>query len=248
MMNNVKFMKGLPDGYFDLAIPDPPYGIGADRMGMGSSPKRRDGRGYPSEGTAARLRKNRLNQGCGKLKGRLLNNADCSWDTRQPPRSYWKELMRVSKHQIIWGGNYFKLPPTRCILAWNKLQPWENFSQFELAWTSFDGPAQLFTLSNTGGANAERKIHPTQKPVELYEWLLKKFAKPGWRIFDSHMGSQSSRIAAYNLGLDYWGCENNAQIFKDGCERFERHRQIAEEIADIGYARSELAKVNPTLF
>jgi site-specific DNA-methyltransferase (adenine-specific) len=216
----ITVMKRYPDGYFDLAIVDPPYGINAPNMSMGSNLSRDDGwKREPS--TAIKLKKKgRLNSGGGKLKNRLLNTSAIEWDNEPPTDEYFEELFRVSKNQIIWGGNYFDLPPTRCVVCWDKCQPWENFSQWEMAWTSFDKPAALFSYSNTGGANAEKKIHPTQKPIALYRWLIKKFACAGDRIIDTHLGSQSSRIAAYKLGFDFWGCEISSNYFIDGNARY----------------------------
>lgn len=213
-------MKDFEDGFFDLAIVDPPYGINAPMMNMGSNPNRKEG-GYPSTFTANRIRGGRLNGGAGKLRNRILNRSTITWDNEQPPPEYWEELFRVSKNVIVWGGNYFDLGPTRCFIAWDKLQPWENFSQVEQAWTSFDMPSKIFRHSNTGGANAEEKIHPTQKPVELYRWCLNKFAKEGDKILDTHAGSQSSRIAAVNMGFHYWGWEINEEYFHAGNKRFQ---------------------------
>lgn len=215
------FMRGIPDKFFDLAVVDPPYGINAPSMNMGSNPARTKG-GYPSVSTASRLRKGRLNSGAGKLKDRILNTKSCDWDFFPPDEEYFTELFRVSANQIIWGGNYFPLPPTRGIICWDKLQPWENFSQFELAWTSFDRPAAMYRLSNTGGRNGENKIHPTQKPIALYAWIFRTFAKPGDRILDTHLGSGSSRIAAYRMGLDFYGCEIDREYFEASDERFLR--------------------------
>lgn len=158
------------------------------------------------------------------MKNRILNQSNCEWDEAIPGDDYFRELFRVSKNQIIWGGNYFPLPPTRCIVAWDKCQPWENFSQIEIAWTSFDRPAKLFRLINSG-ANSEKKIHPTQKPIDLYEYLIDRFALSGDKIFDSHMGSGSSRIAAYNMGYDFWGCEINKEYFEASEKRFEKATQ-----------------------
>ncbi len=211
-------MKQFPDKYFELAIVDPPYGINAPNMNMGSN-KSRKGDGYPGISTAERLRKGRLNQGAGKLKNRALNTMNCEWDFEPPSEEYFKELFRVSANQIIWGGNYFNLPPTRCIVCWDKCQPWDNFSQWEMAWTSFDKPAAIFRYSNTGGANAERKIHPTQKPVKLYQWLLSKYAKQGDKIIDTHVGSASSLIAAYQAGYEYVGFEIDTDYFNAAQER-----------------------------
>ena len=143
----------------------------------------------------------------------------------RPPPEYFDELFRISKNQIIWGGNYFHLPPSRCIICWDKVQPWENFSQIELAWTSFDYPAKLFRYDNRIGG----KIHATQKPTALYAWIYRNFAQEGMKIFDSHLGSQSSRIAAHFAGLDFWGCEIDKEYFDSGCARYEKECNGIEE-------------------
>lgn len=219
-------MARYPDKFFDLAIVDPPYGINATEFNMGSNKARSKNDGYgsgPAISTIERLRNNRLqrlNGSGGKLKNRLLNKSVITWDYAQPDELYWFELFRVSNNQIIWGGNYFDLGPTRCIICWDKRQPWKNFSQWEMAWTSFDKPAALFSYSNTGGANKETRIHPTQKPTALYKWLLNQFAKAGDKILDTHMGSQSSRIASYLMGYDYWGWEIDQEYFETGNKRF----------------------------
>lgn len=216
-------MARFPDGYFDLAIVDPPYGINAPNMQMGSFPNRsrKDGFGSgPAESTAQKIKKGRLNSGGGAMKNSMLTTKSCEWDYEKPTPEYFDELKRVSLNQIIWGGNYFPLPPTRCVICWDKRQPWDNFSQWEMAWTSFDKPAPLFSMSSRGGNNHEQKIHPTQKPVKLYRWLLSKFADPGMKILDTHMGSQSSRIAAQDMGFDFYGWEIDRSYFEAGCERF----------------------------
>lgn len=214
-MDCMEAMKEFPDGFFDLAIVDPPYGINADTFNNGSGAKKDKGMKY---GSAVRCRKGRLNRGAGKLKNRLLNNSDCGWDSEPPKDEYFNELMRVSKHQIIWGGNYFNLPPTRGIIVWDKVQPWENFSQVELAWTSYDKPAAIYRQGNTAGG----KIHPTQKPIALYTWLLSKYAKPGMKILDTHVGSASSLIACHRAGLEYWGFEIDPVYYKAAKERLAR--------------------------
>ena len=198
----MEYMRTLPDKCFSLAIADPPYGI-------------RDAGGATG--------------GADKLRGRAFNNGKIDrWD-KAPSQAFFDELRRVSENQIIWCGNYFPLPPTRCIIVWDKVQPWENFSQVEMAWTSFDSPAQLFRYDNrTGG-----KIHPTQKPVELYAWLLRKYATEGGVIFDPMMGSQSSRIAAYKLGYDYVGCEIDAEYYASGRARF-REECMGETVMPDG--------------
>lgn len=222
-------MLEYPDNYFDLAIVDPPYGINAPNMTMGSNPNRkgRDSRGeiqYGSVSVAQKLRKGRLNSGSGKLKNRLLNKSNIDWDNEKPSNEYFKQLFRISKNQIIWGGNYFDLPPCRCFIVWNKNQPWEDFSQAEFAWTSFDCPSKVFTFSNRGGANEEQKIHPTQKPIELYDYCFSKFAKQGMKILDTHLGSGSSRISADKSKLDFIGYETNESYFIDQEKRFKQFK------------------------
>lgn len=217
-------MKEFPDKYFDLAVVDPPYGINAPKMSMGSN-KSRKGDGYPSTSTAERIRKQRLNHGCGKLKDRALNTMNCEWDEERPKPEYFQELFRVSKHQIIWGYNYFSdmLPPCRGVIIWDKCQPWDNFSQAEIAWTSFDRPAAIVRISNTGGKNDEKKIHPTQKPVELYAWIYNRYAKRGMRVIDTHAGSASSLVAAHDAGLEYIGFEKNPDYFLQSEKRLIMH-------------------------
>lgn len=188
----MEYMRSLPDKFFDLAIADPPYGIGAGKMTMGSG----------------------KNHKFSKTK---------DWDANIPDATFFDELMRVSSNQIIWGGNYFT-PPLPAIddwIIWDKLNPNLSFAEAELAWCSIHRKVRIFkhysVMIDNGG-----KIHPTQKPVELYAWLLRKYAKQGDKIFDPMMGSQSSRIAAYKMGFDYVGCELDEEYFAKGCERYDR--------------------------
>ena len=224
LMDCMEGLKQIPEKYFGLAIVDPPYGINAPDMKMGHHPNRKEKGNYPSESTAVKLKKGRLNSGGGHMKNSTLVNSDCSWDSVPPTEEYFSMLMSVSTNQIIWGGNYFSLAPTRCMVCWDKLQPWDNFSQFELAWTSFDKPTAMFRYSNTGGLNHEKKIHPTQKPVKLYEWLISKYFMGGG-ILDTHLGSGSSRIAAHKAGAPFMGFEKDEKYFKDSVKRFEQHAQ-----------------------
>lgn len=223
-MDCMEAMKEIPDKFFELAICDPPYGINAPNMSMGSNASRKNK--SPSVSTADRLRKGRLNKGGGKQKNNVLNTLDCSWDCERPTPEYFSELMRISKNQIIWGYNYFSdmLPPCRGVIVWDKVQPWDNFSQVEIAYTSFDRPAALFRYSNTGGNNAERKIHPTQKPVDLYIWQIEKFAKAGDKIIDTHAGSGSCLIAAHKTGHDWMGFEKEAFYFTQADQRIRREQ------------------------
>lgn len=205
-------MKKFPDKFFDLAITDPPYGISANMFNNGA--------GYKDHAKGSTAYNLRLNQGAGKLKDRILNQSYCSWDREKPPQAYFDELRRVSVNQIIWGGNYFPLPPSRCIVVWDKMQPWENFSQVEIAWTSFDKPTALFKMANF----APGKIHPTQKPVELYQFLLDRYAKPGMKILDTHVGSASSLIACERAGMEYWGFEIDKTYYEKAKERLDKDK------------------------
>lgn len=201
----MEMMSRYPDNFFELAIVDPPYGIDAASVGVGNSQK-------------ARQKK-------GDIKGG-------EWDKSIPKKEYFNELNRVSKNQIICGGNYFNLPPTRGIVCWDKgkCMRGRDFSEWEFIWTSFDKVARLFYFDMLAGqgfirSNQERigkKIHPTQKPVKLYRWLLQNYAKEGDKILDTHMGSQSSRIAAHDMGFDYYGCELDPDYFREGCKRYEQ--------------------------
>lgn len=182
----MEFMKTVPDKYYDLCIVDPPYGIRASRGGCGSRTRKYD-----------RSNKN-------------------AWDDNPPDESYWLELFRVSKNQVVWGMNNYPLPPTQHFIVWDKKQPdGVTFAQAELAWTSFNGTSKIYSMSSNGQKN---RIHPTQKPVALYQWLLKNYAKPGDKIFDSHVGSGSIRIACHDMSFDFEGCE----IDKDYWEAQEK--------------------------
>ena len=144
------------------------------------------------------------------------------WDYA-PPQEYFDELFRVSKNQIIWGGNYFRLPPCRCFLIWRKLTISESFTMAmaEYAWTSFNLNAKVFECAPQGSANDPR-FHPTQKPVRLYKWVLSNFAEKGMKILDTHGGSMSSAVAAWELGLDLDICEVNEFYFSKGKARVEK--------------------------
>ena len=179
-------MKQIPDKYFDLAIVDPPYGIG--------------------------ISENPVRQAHAKKQ----------WDKNVPPNEYFKELVRVSKNQVIWGGNYFDLPPTQNYIVWDKVQPHDfSLAMCELAWCSIQKPIKMFTYSVLRERN---KIHPTQKPVELYLWLLNNYAKKGDKILDTHVGSASSLIACHELGYDFIGFEVDEDYYKEASARLERSR------------------------
>ncbi len=188
----MEYMATLPDKAFDLAIVDPPYGINAGKMTMGSG-------------------KHNF------VKGK-------NWDADIPEKHYFDELFRVSKNQIIWGGNYFTqyLQPSKHWIVWDKKNPNLSFAEGELAWVR---KGKLLRIFSHYSAQVEYggKIHPTQKPVVLYEWLLTNYAHDGDRILDTHLGSGSSRIAAYNLGFDFVGCEIDKEYFDKQEERFARH-------------------------
>lgn len=149
-----------------------------------------------------------------KKYGKDINH----WDIAPPPE-YFKELARVSQNQIIWGGNYFNLPPTRCFLIWKKLTISESFSMAmcEYAWTSFNDNAKVFEYAPQDKA----RFHPTQKPVALYEWILNRYAKKGDKILDTHAGSASSLVACHNMGFDFVGCEIDEEYYRLANERLQ---------------------------
>ena len=190
----MELMARYPDNYFDLAIVDPPYGIGHSLLS-------------------------------GESRGSkfIRTERHVDWDVL-PMQEYWNELFRVSKHQIIWGGNYFLeyLSNTKCFLMWDKMQEFSG-SDFELAWTSFDKPSKALRLSRVE-AYSKGKIHPTQKPVILYEWLLMNYAKEGDKILDTHLGSGSIAIACHNLGFDLTACELDTEYYNNALKRIEQHQ------------------------
>jgi len=202
----LEYMRTLPDKAFELAIADPPYGIGA--------------------ATAEFIRKTRR----GKMLGTSRDYGVSQWDNKAPDQDFFDELLRVCDNVILWGANHYisRVPfDSSCWIVWDKDNGDNTYADCELAWTSFPTAVRKFTFMWKGMfqgnmAHKEERIHPTQKPVALYAWLLKNYAKPGDRIFDPMMGSQSSRIAAYKMGFDYVGCELDKEYFAKGCERFDR--------------------------
>jgi len=185
------FMKQCEDNQFDLAIVDPPYGIGMDGGNVG-------------------------------YKG--FNNFEKKgWDKAIPEQEYFEELFRISKNQIVWGGNYFGLPATRCFLVWDKGEGFYNrtYAECELAWTSFDKNTVKYKRDPLAKGDYKGKIHPTQKPVNLYKWILMNYAKEGDKIFDSHLGSGSIAIACNQLGFDLIGTEIDKDYFDKANKRIE---------------------------
>jgi site-specific DNA-methyltransferase (adenine-specific) len=145
-----------------------------------------------------------------------------SWDNKPINKKYFDELFRTSKNQIIWGGNYYSLNGNKHCIVWDKKQPESlSFGMFDYAWTSFEGANKMFRFSVQNETN---KIHPTQKPVQLYKWLLKNYAKPDFKIIDTHLGSGSSAIAAYDFGCDFVGCEIDKDYYDAAVKRFEIHK------------------------
>lgn len=194
----MEVMSKLADGAYDLAICDPPYGIGFSDYERGSS------------GEAVRKR--------------YTKTEKKQWDAMPPSGEYFAELRRVSKNQIIFGANHFwagNLPNTPHFIFWNKAQPVKNFAAGELAWTSYDRNLEMVTLQHHGFLTADEasSIHPTQKPVPLYEWTLRTYAEAGWKLLDTHMGSGSSVIAAIRYGCTIIACEIDPDYFRDAVER-----------------------------
>ena len=189
--DNMEYMKDIPDKYYDLAVVDPPYGIS-------------------------------INNNMGRRKGdKHSDYKKVTWDNKIPSDEYFQELKRISKNQIIWGANYFYMPPTKCFIVWRKPQISEqmSFSMLEYAWTSFGSTSKEWI----GMSNEKGRIHPTQKPIKLYEWIYLNYAKQGDKILDTHLGSGSSAIAAYNVNMDlkFDGIEIDKEYFDKSTKRIE---------------------------
>jgi site-specific DNA-methyltransferase (adenine-specific) len=201
----MELMKEYPDGYFDLAIVDPPYGIGIGNMS------------YVKSGAVK----------TGEARRTDFSRSSTSWDAAIPSEEYFTELRRVSKNQIIWGGNYFiqYLRNTSCCLIWDKDNGTTDFADCEIAWTSFNSPVRKFKFRWNGMLqedmkNKEHRIHPTQKPKQLYRWILDNYAQQGDKILDTHLGSGSIAIACHDLGFDLIACEIDLDYYEAACKRF----------------------------
>jgi site-specific DNA-methyltransferase (adenine-specific) len=196
--DNMELMARCEDNYFDLAIVDPPYGIDAGKMTMG--------------------RGSRNDTGKNKKK---------NWDNEKPKKPYWNELFRVSKNQIVWGANYFTdfLPPSMGWVYWDKLKGINDFSDGELAFTSFNRALRHYNKRVIDKTVDRNRVHPTQKPVALYEWLLMNYAKEDFKILDTHLGSGSIAIACHNLGYDLTACELDAEYYEAAMKRINQHKQ-----------------------
>jgi site-specific DNA-methyltransferase (adenine-specific) len=204
LMDCMEGMRGYPDKYFELAIVDPPYGIGED------------GRNNHTRSVNAKAKDYR---------------SKSRYDNASPDFEYFQELFRVSQNQIIWGGNYYIefLKNTPCVIVWDKDNGENDFADCELAWTSFDTAVRKFKWRWQGMLqedmkNKQERIHPNEKPFSLYKWLLKNYAKPGDKILDTHLGSGSSRIAAYEMGFDFTGYEIDPDYFAASEKRFQQYK------------------------
>jgi len=202
-------MASMKTAEFDLAIVDPPYGINAASKGFINAIKR------------------------GKAKTKTKDYKHLKWDTSAPPQKYFDELQRVSKKQIIWGANHFisRIPiDSSCWIVWNKENGDNYYADCELALTSFKTAVRMFTFRWHGMLqqnmkNKEHRIHPTQKPVALYTWLLDKYAEKGWKILDTHLGSGSSAIAAHDMGYEFHGYELDTEYFEAASKRLKEHQK-----------------------
>lgn len=209
--DNMELMKEFPDNYFDLEIVDPPYGINFGEF-------------------------NRTNKDSNGVRHKANKYKQADWDDAIPNDDYFQELKRVSKDQIVWGGNYFpSLWQNGCkgFIFWYKQNPVPNFSDGELAYCSMNKPAACFNYKYygniEGNTSASKKVHPTQKPIALYEWLLKNYAKPDQKILDTHLGSGSIAIAIHNvntmegMNLEFTACELDEDYYKAAMERIDKH-------------------------
>jgi site-specific DNA-methyltransferase (adenine-specific) len=204
-MDCIEYMSQFPDNYFELAIVDPPYGIDVTNQSQGKG-----------GGVAKKIQYKKTN-----------------WDKSAPNDLYFNELIRISKNQIIWGANHFisQIPfNSSCWIVWDKDNGDTDFADCELAYTSFKSAVRIFKWKWSGMLqqdmkNKENRIHPTQKPVALYRWVLQNYAKPNDKILDTHLGSGSSRIAAYMEGFDFYACELDKDYFDMSCKRFDEYKQ-----------------------
>lgn len=199
LMDCMEGLKQIPEKYFELAIVDPPYGIGANKMQLGNG------------------------------KRKIFRGSE-DWDKHPPTSQYFSKLMHISKNQIIWGANHFiSLIPfdSSCWIFWDKGTGDNDYADGELAWSSFKSPVKKLFKSWVGANAKERneadRLHPTQKPIALYEWLIKNYAKESDKILDTHLGSGSSRIAAHKANLSFMGFELDEDYFKASVKRFERY-------------------------
>ena len=191
LMDCMEGMKKYEDNHFDLAIVDPPYG----------------------------LERFKANDGGNSKKITTFGDKDKNWNNIKPTAEYWNELFRVSKNQIVWGGNNFELPTSEYFIVWDKGQMMPSFARCEMAWTNCKVPAKIYAKRSQD----LNRIHPTQKPVALYDWIFKNYAKEGQKILDTHLGSQSSRISANKNKLHFTGFELDPDYFRDGNKRYEDH-------------------------
>ena len=191
--DSLQALKAMQDKQFDLAIVDPPYGIGAN--------KEKPHNGWKDYGIK-------------------------HWDNKTPDETFFNELRRVSKNQIVWGANYMTtyLPPSMGWIFWDKGQRNFSLADGELAYTSFDKALRVFEYSRAK-SNQENKIHATQKPVDLYKWLLKNYAEPGSKILDTHLGSGSIAVACYDMGFDLTAYEIDKEYYEAACKRLENHKK-----------------------
>ena len=196
--DNMLLMARYPDNYFDLAIVDPPYGIGG---------------GVDNRKAIETKSGNNLK--------RLARKGGMEWDRTIPKKEYFDELKRVSKNQIVWGGNYMieNLDNTRCFIVWDKMTYIPTMSQIELAWSSFTTHSQLVKINS----NQNNRIHISQKPIDLYKWILNKYAKPGDKILDTHLGSGSIAIACHDYKFDLTACELDKEYFDKAIQRINNH-------------------------
>lgn len=198
--DNMELMARYPDKYFDLAIVDPPYGIGLIKTENGNYGIRKENKGNIDQQSA--------------------------WDFERPTKEYWDELFRVSKNQVIFGANYFTpyLPPSMGWIFWDKQNGTSYFSDGELAYTSFEKGLRMIRNVTV----RKDRFHPTQKPTKLYGWILDKYANEGDKILDTHLGSMSIAIACADLGYDLTGCELDKEYFDKGIERIKNHLKQAQ--------------------
>ena len=192
--DSLQALKGYDENHFDVAIVDPPYGIDVTKMTLGNAKKK-------------------------------LKSKEKDWDNEVPSEAYFKELFRVSKNQLIWGGNYFDLPNSRFWIVWDKNNGESDFADGEMCWGSFDKPMRIKRVNWCGSAckheTGQNKIHPTQKPIALYKWLIDKYTNENDLILDTHLGSGSIAIACHYMKRNLIGYEIDKEYYDAACKRFK---------------------------
>lgn len=250
LIDCMEFMKDKPNGFYDLAVVDPPYGIKISKN--------------PQTRWNYKIKENKDIRTGRKINFKRNPHKSKEWDNKKPDSKYFKELFRIAKHQCIFGMHYFmeELKSSPCVIAWDKVNGNSHFGDCDFIWTNFKTHSRIIRFMWNGFLQGksiedgckrqgnikklEYRIHVSQKPIALYKWLLQNYAKPGWKILDTHVGSGSSRIACYDMGFWFEGCELDPDYWQAQEDRFQNHianRDLpgfGEEVKELIYQKELL--------